>query len=449
MEIKCIGAKLLINNLPNKKKILIGTVLSFTGNPFQYRLTDSVNIAENTAVLIDGNKIKKIGSPNQLVASAPDAEVYNFQEKLLMSGFIDAHAHYPQTPIIASWGKRLIDWLNTYTFPEEEKYSNSKYAENIAELYLNFLISNGTTSVSTYCTTHPESVDAIFSTAQRRNMCVVAGKNAMDRNAPKALLDTPQSAYDESKKLIHKWHRTGRLRYAITPRFSPTSSPEQLSMLGELWAEYPDCLMQTHLSEQVDEIEWVKSLFPNSRDYLDTYEQFGLLGANAIFGHAIHLKKREIDRLKDVGAGVVHCPTSNTFIGSGLFDMEHLQKQKIPVGLATDTGGGSSFSMLRTMASCYEIAQLRNNALHPAQLLWLATMGSAKALHLEKEIGNLKVGYIADVIAIDLKSTDIITQRADLANDIWEAIFPTLMMGDDRAIAATFIAGNLVHSTKI
>jgi guanine deaminase len=449
MEIKCIGAKLLINNLTNKKKILIGTVLSFTGNPFHYRLTDSVNIAENTAVLIDGNKIKKIGSPNQLVASAPDAEVYNFQEKLLMSGFIDAHAHYPQTPIIASWGKRLIDWLNTYTFPEEEKYGNSKYAENIAELYLNFLISNGTTSVSTYCTTHPESVDAIFSAAQRRNMCVVAGKNAMDRNAPKALLDTPQSAYDESKKLIHKWHRTGRLRYAITPRFSPTSSPEQLSMLGELWAEYPDCLMQTHLSEQVDEIEWVKSLFPNSRDYLDTYEQFGLLGANAIFGHAIHLKKREIDRLKDVGAGVVHCPTSNTFIGSGLFDMEHLQKQKIPVGLATDTGGGSSFSMLRTMASCYEIAQLRNNALHPAQLLWLATMGSAKALHLEKEIGNLKVGYIADVIAIDLKSTDIITQRADLANDIWEAIFPTLMMGDDRAIAATFIAGNLVHSTKI
>ena len=449
MEIKFIGAKLLINNLPNKKKILIGTVLSFTGNPFHYRLTDSVNIAENTAVLIDGNKIKKIGSPNQLVASAPDAEVYNFQEKLLMSGFIDAHAHYPQTPIIASWGKRLIDWLNTYTFPEEEKYGNSKYAENIAELYLNFLISNGTTSVSTYCTTHPESVDAIFSTAKRRNMCVVAGKNAMDRNAPKALLDTPQSAYDESKKLIHKWHRTGRLRYAITPRFSPTSSPEQLSMLGELWAEYPDCLMQTHLSEQVDEIEWVKSLFPNSRDYLDTYEQFGLLGANAIFGHAIHLKKREIDRLKDVGAGVVHCPTSNTFIGSGLFDMEHLQKQKIPVGLATDTGGGSSFSMLRTMASCYEIAQLRNNALHPAQLLWLATMGSAKALHLEKEIGNLKVGYIADVIAIDLKSTDVITQRADLANDIWEAIFPTLMMGDDRAIAATFIAGNLVHSTKI
>jgi guanine deaminase len=439
----------LINNAANKKKILIGTVLSFNENPFHYELTDSVNIDENTAVLIAGNKIKKIGSPNKLIADTPDAEVYNFEEKLLMSGFIDAHAHYPQTPIIASWGKRLIDWLNTYTFPEEEKYGNLKYAEKVAELYLNFLISNGTTSVSTYCTTHPESVDAIFSAAQKRNMCLVAGKNAMDRNAPKALLDTPQSAYDESKKLIHKWHRTGRLRYAITPRFSPTSSPEQLSMLGKLWTEYPDCLMQTHLSEQVDEIEWVKSLFPNTRDYLDTYEQFGLLGANAIFGHAIHLKKREIDRLKDVGAGVVHCPTSNTFIGSGLFDMEHLQKQRIPIGLATDTGGGSSFSMFRTMASCYEIAQLRNNALHPAQLLWLATMGSAKTLHLEKEIGNLKVGYIADVIAIDLKSTDVITQRADLATDIWEAIFPTIMMGDDRAIAATFMAGNLVHSANM
>ena len=443
------GAQLLSKNAANKKKILIGTVLSFNKNPFHHGLKDSVSISENTAILINVNKIEKIGSPNELVAETQGAEVYDFQDNLLMSGYIDAHAHYPQTPIIASWGKRLIDWLNTYTFPEEEKYGNSKYAEQIADIYLDFLISNGTTSVSTFCTIHPESVDAIFLAAQKRNMCLIAGKNAMDRNAPKALLDTPKRAYDESKKLIHKWHRTGRLRYAITPRFSPTSSPEQLSMLGELWAEYPDCLMQTHLSEQVDEIEWVQSLFPNTKDYLDTYEQFGLLGEKAIYGHAIHLKNREIERLKDVGAGLVHCPTSNTFIGSGLFDMEYLQEQRLNIGLATDTGGGSSFSMLRTMASCYEIAQLRNNALHPAQLLWLATVGSAKTLHLDKEIGNLKPGYFADVIALDLNSTDVITQRAKSGNTIWEAIFPTLMMGDDRAIAATFIAGNLVHSIKM
>ena len=443
-----IGAVLLNNNTADNKKILIGTVLNFLENPFHYELSDSVHIAENGAILVIGSKISKIGSPDELIANNPDAEVHDFHEKLLLPGFIDAHAHYPQTPIIASWGKRLIDWLNTYTFPEEQKYGNSEYAAKIAETYLDFLISNGTTSVSTFCTTHPESADAIFLAAQKRNMCLVAGKNAMDRNAPEALLDTPQVAYDQSKNLIQRWHLNGRLRYAITPRFSPTSSPDQLSMLGELWTEYPDCLMQTHLSEQIDELEWVQSLFPSARDYLDTYEQFGLLGKNAVFGHAIHLKKREIDRLKDIGAAVVHCPTSNTFIGSGLFDMEHLQKQRITIGLATDTGGGSSFSMLRSMASCYEIAQLRKNTLHPAQLLWLATMGSAKSLHLDQEIGNLKPGYHADIIALDLHSTSIIAQRVRSADNIWAAIFPTLMMGDDRAITATFVAGNLVYSNE-
>ena len=262
----------------------------------------------------------------------------------------------------------------------------------------------------------------------------------MDRNAPEGLTDTPQSAYDDSKALLERWHGVDRLSYAITPRFSPTSTREQLAALGALYAEHPDCPMQTHLSEQTDEIAWVAELFPEARDYLDTYEATGLLGPTGLFGHAIHLTEREKDRMSEVGAALIHCPTSNTFIGSGLFDMGGLARSH-RVGLATDTGGGSSFSMLRTMAAAYEVAQLRGTALHPAQLLWLATRGSAEALRLGDRIGTLAPGIEADLISLDLGPTPVIDQRSSRAEDIWEAIFPTIMMGDDRAVAGVWIAG--------
>ena len=268
----------------------------------------------------------------------------------------------------------------------------------------------------------------------------------MDRNAPEGLCDTPQSAYDDSKALLQKYHGRDRLNYAITPRFSPTSSPEQLDALGQLWAEHPECLMQTHLSEQVDEIEWVRALFPEARDYLDTYERYGLLGARGVYGHAIHLEPREKDRLKEVGAALVHCPTSNAFIGSGLFDMGGLIAAGQCIGLATDTGGGSSFSMLRTMASAYEIGQLNGTVLHPAELMWLATAGSAKALHLDPQIGTLDPGKFADIVVLDLNATPAISQRAATADDLWSALFPTIMMGDDRAIHAVWVQGNLVKT---
>jgi guanine deaminase len=298
--------------------------------------------------------------------------------------------------------------------------------------------------MSSFCTSHPQSVTAFFEAAQARGMRVVGGKTCMDRNAPEALLDTAQTAYDQSKDLIEHWHGQDRLSYAITPRFSPTSTPEQLSALGALWSEYPDCLMQTHLSEQSDEIAWVKSLYPHARDYLDTYEAHGLLGARGLYGHAIHLEPREVARLREVGAALVHCPTSNTFIGSGLFDIGARQAERQRLGLATDTGGGSSFSMLRTMAATYEIAQLTGTALHPAQMLWLATAGSAQALHLQDRIGRIAPGMEADLVVLNLASTPAIAQRADRAKDIWEAVFPTLMMGDDRAIEAVWVAGGPV-----
>jgi len=423
--------------------ILKGQVLSFSRSPFDEGAPwDAAQVTE--AVAIRDGKVAGTGSLSDMQMLLPLAQLVDHSDKLIMAGFVDAHVHYPQTAIIASWGKRLIDWLNTYTFPEEMRFGDRAYADEVANRYLDLTAANGTTTVCSFCTIHPESVDAIFSAAQARGQRIVAGKTCMDRNAPDGLRDTAQSAYDDSDALIARWHGVDRLEYAITPRFSPTSTPEQLDAMGSLWAKHPDCLMQTHLSEQVDEIEWVKSLFPQARDYLDTYEEFGLLGARGLYGHAIHLEARERHRLRDFGAALVHCPTSNTFIGSGLFDMNGLMAEGQRIGLATDTGGGSSFSMLRTMAAAYEVGQLRGTPLHAAQLLWLATQGSAAALRLEDKIGNVAAGMEADLVVLDLASTPAIAQRSLDATDLWDAVFATIMMGDDRAVAEVWIGGKAV-----
>ncbi|WP_226622836.1 guanine deaminase [Alloyangia pacifica] len=427
--------------LPASKTLHLGQTLSFAASPFDEG-PEAARFESAGALLVEGGMIRETGSAAGLRAAHPEAEVVDHGAALIVPGFVDAHAHYPQTPMIASWGKRLIDWLNHYTFPTEARFADRAYADEIAGRYLDLLLAHGTTSVCSYCTIHPESVEALFSAAAARGMRVFAGKTCMDRDtAPEFLRDSAQSAYDDSKALLERWHGKGRAEYVITPRFSPTSTPEQLQALGALWAEHPEVLMQTHLSEQTDEIAWVKSLYPQARDYLDTYEAYGLLGERGLYGHAIHLEPREHARLKEVNAALVHCPTSNTFIGSGLFDMDGLTKAGMRVGLATDTGGGSSFSMLRTMAAAYEVAQLRHRPLHPAELLWLATQGSAIALMAEDRIGNLAPGLEADFTVLDLASTPAIAQRATSAEDIWEALFPTIMMGDDRAVSATYVAG--------
>jgi guanine deaminase len=419
--------------------ILTGQVLSYDASPFTGDPAAAASLAE--AVLIENGRVTATGSRANMRAQAPKAQIHDHTNALICAGFIDAHVHYPQTAMIASWGKRLIDWLNTYTFPEEMRFADPDYAALIANRYLDLTLSNGTTTACSFATIHPASVDAFFTAAKARGQRMIAGKTCMDRNAPEGLQDTAQSAYDDSKMLLEKWHGIDRLSYAITPRFSPTSTPGQLEALGALWAEHPDCLMQTHLSEQTDEIAWVKSLYPTARDYLDTYEMHGLLGERGLYGHAIHLEPRERDRLAEVNAALIHCPTSNTFIGSGLFDMAGLTARGHRIGLATDTGGGSSFSMLRTMAAAYEIGQLNGTPLHPSQLLYLATAGSADALHLGDKIGNIASGMEADIIVLDLASTPAIAQRHANANDLWEAVFPTIMMGDDRAIREVWIGG--------
>lgn len=421
-------------------EILLGQTLAYSENPFLAGV-ESVSHDPRGAVLLRCGKIAEVGNADDLRRAHPNVGVTDYGDALILPGFVDAHVHFPQTAIIASWGKRLIDWLNAYTFPEEMRFGDKGYARDIAARYFDLTLASGTTTVASYCTIHPESVEAFFEEARARGVAAVAGKTCMDRNAPDGLRDTVQTGYDDSKRLLEAWDGVDRLRYAITPRFSPTSTREQLEALGVLWGEHPACLMQTHLSEQIEEIAWVAELFPEARDYLDTYEAAGLLGANGLYGHAIHLTERERTRLKEVGAATIHCPTSNMFIGSGLYDLKGLASEAHRIGLASDTGGGSSFSMLRTMAAAYEVAQLSSFACHPAELLWLATAGSAEALGMGAHIGSLKPGYDADLVVLDLASTPAIAQRAARADDIWEAVFPTIMMGDDRAICDVRVMG--------
>ncbi len=424
-------------------KLIFGQTLAFAANPFEAG-PEAARHEQRGAVAIEGGRIVAVGPADDLRARYPQAPVTDHGAALISAGFVDAHVHYPQTGIIASWGKRLIDWLQSYTFPEEIRLSDPDHAATIARLYFDIALAHGTTTSVSFCTSDPVSVDAYFTEARARNLRALGGKTCMDRNAPAALCDTAQRAHDESAALIARWHGQGRLGYVITPRFAPTSTPDQLAALGALWADNPTCLMQTHLSEQTEEIAWVAELFPEARDYLDVYERFGLVGPGALMGHAIHLTDRERARLRERDVSLIHCPTSNTFIGSGLFDMQGLAGQGLRVGLATDIGGGSSFSMLRSMAAAYEVGQLRGTALHPAHLWWLATAGSARALHLEGVIGNLVPGAEADLVVIDLASTPAIAQRAARAEDFWQQLFPTIMMGDDRAVQAVYVAGQPV-----
>lgn len=428
-------------------QILRGRLLRFVGDPFRDAPDAAVRVDEDGAVAMAEGRILAVGPAEDVVARHPSAPVDRFADDFLLPGFVDAHAHYPQIGVIASYGAQLLEWLERYTFPEETKFADAAYARRAADAFLDETARNGVTTVSAYCTIHPQSVDAIFEAAAARGVRIAAGKVMMDRNAPDGLLDDAQSSYDQSKALLDRWHGRGRASYVVTPRFAPTSTPDQLAAAGALWAERPTAGMQTHISENRREIAWVAELFPDARDYLDVYERFGLVGPGANFGHAIHLTERERGALRDSGSGVSHCPTSNAFIGSGLFDLAGLRggATPIPVGLATDVGGGSSFSMLQTMRSAYEIAQLRGDALHPYRALYLATKGAAEVLRLDSEVGDLAPGFEADIVVLDLNATPLLSARVGGAETASEALFAAMILGDDRAVRRTYAAGRLIH----
>jgi guanine deaminase len=427
-----------------------GPALTYTGDSFQQGLEATMAYAPDAIVAMVDGKIAHFGPAQQVRARLPrgtKVEDYG-RDALIMAGFIDGHVHYPQTEIIGAYGTQLLDWLNKYTFVAEQRFADKHYARAAARVFLGECLRNGITTAAVYCTVHPQSVDAFFEESSKLGLRMIAGKVLMDRNAPAALSDTAQSGYDESKALIAKWHGRGRSMYAITPRFAPTSTPEQLAAAGALKREHPDCFVQSHVSENKSEVEWVKTLFPGRKDYLDVYDHYGLVGRRTIYGHGIHLSEAELARMHATGAAIAHCPTSNFFLGSGCFDLGKAVRKDRPVrvGLATDVGGGTSLSILQTLNEAYKAAQMNGYSLSAGHAFYLATRGTAHALHLEDTIGSLAPGMDADLVVLDLKSTPLIAFRMKHAADLAEALFIQMTLGDDRAVRATYVAGERLYA---
>ena len=372
-------------------------------------------------------------------------QVQHYPDQLIVPGFIDTHIHFPQTEMMGAYGEQLLEWLNTYTFPTELQFSDPEYAQTIAEFFVQELLKNGTTTALVFCTVHPESVDALFEAASTYQMRLIAGKVMMDRHAPNDLCDTPERAYSESKALIEKWHGKGRNLYAITPRFAPTSSPEQLQRAGDLKAEYPDVYVHTHLSENKNEIEWVKALFPAQKGYLDVYHHYGLTGKKSVFAHCVHLEDDEWNCMHDTDSAIAFCPTSNLFLGSGLFPLHTAWEKQVKVGLGTDIGAGTSFNQLQTIQEAYKVQQLQGNKLSAFEALYHATLGGAKALDLDQNLGNFNLGKEADFVVLDLKATALQQLRQSRAKGLEDALFALMLMGDDRNIHATYVYGQRVY----
>ncbi|MFT7111236.1 MAG: guanine deaminase, partial [Psychrobacter glaciei] len=359
--------------------------------------------------------------------------------------FIDTHIHYPQVDVIASYGEQLLDWLNNYTFPTEIKFEDPKFAEETANFFLDELIKNGTTTALVFGSKHKQSVDAFFAASAARNTRMICGKVMMNRNAPEELCDDVQSSFDDSQALIDQWHGNGRQLYAVTPRFAITSTGEQLEKAGELLKNNPSVYMQTHLSENKDEIAFTMELFPERKSYLDIYDHYGLLGPTSVFAHGVHLADEDFKRLAETQSSISFCPTSNLFLGSGLFKLETANEFNTQVSIATDVGGGTSFSMLQTLSEAYKICQLNGYSLNAKQAFYMATLGNAKTLLLDDKIGNFESGKEADFIVVDLASTALMARKQSKCKTLDEVLFSLMILGDDRAIAETYVAGEQIY----
>lgn len=432
-----------------KRRALRGRILSFTGDPVEVGEAASHRYLEDGLVLVENGRIAALGEARDLLARLPDkTPIDDHSGHLILPGFIDTHIHLPQTQVIASHGAQLLDWLQKYTFVEEQKFQDPAHAARIARFFLDELLRNGTTTAVVYGSVHPQSVDAFLTESERRGTRMIAGKVMMDRGAPAGLLDTAKGGYEDSKALIARWHGRSRHNYAISPRFAVTSSDAQLEAAGALVLEHPDCYLQTHLCENQEEIATVRRLFPWAKSYTGVYDRFGLLGPRSIFGHCIHLEEAELERLSASRSIAALCPTSNLFLGSGLFDLDALRASERPVrvGLATDIGGGTSYSMLRTAAEAYKVTQLRGRSWPALEAFYAITLGNARALGLESEIGSLEPGTEADMIVLDARSTPAMAHRMEtIRGDLAEELFLLLIMGDDRAVRATYVMGEPVQ----
>lgn len=420
-----------------------GILLDYVGDPTQN--ADAVRLEHDGLLLVSDGKILARGSYGELSMAHPDVAVVDYRGKLILPGFIDGHVHYPQTGMIAAYGEQLLAWLERYTFPAERRFRDPTYAAEVADVFVSELVRHGTTTAVVLCSVHPESVDALASVALARNQRLVLGKVWMDRNAPPDLCDTAESAYADSKRLIARWHERGRLHYAITPRFAPTSTPEQLEAAAALWREHPTTYLHTHLSENQAEIDWVLSLFPGRESYTDVYDHYGLLTAKSIFAHGVHLTQAELARLAETRSTLAFCPTANLFLGSGLFRYPEVRDAGVRMVLGTDVGAGTTFSLLRTLSEAYKVLQLQQHCFSAHDGFFLATLGGAAALGLDHLIGNFDAGKDADFVVLDFQSTRTLRLRLAESTDFDERLFALMMLGDDRAIHATYVAGSLAY----
>jgi guanine deaminase len=423
-------------------------MLRFFSDPGVHDDPGSFEFTEDGLLLVENGRVAAAGPARELLPSLPaNIPVVEHGNNILMPGFVDTHIHYPQTDVIGSGGRQLLDWLEDYTFPAERRFSDAVHAQEVAEFFLDELVRNGTTTALAFCTVHPASVEAFFQAAARRRMRMIAGKVLMDRNCPTYLRDSPSTGERDSRELLEKWHGRERLQYAITPRFAATSSEAQLESAGRLAQEFPDTLIQSHAAENRDEVAWVKQLFPQARSYLDVYDRYGLLRERAIYAHCIHIDRTDRERMAQTGAAAAFCPTSNLYLGSGLFDIAAADAAGMRFSIATDVGGGTSFSMLRTLGEAYKVAQLSGQHLSPLRAFYLATLGGARNLGLDDRIGCLAAGSEADFIVLDLRATALIARRTAQSLTLAEKLLVLMTLGDDRAIAGTYILGRRAHPT--
>jgi guanine deaminase len=426
-----------------------GAILHFISDPGPRDDPGSFEFIEDGLLLIDNGEVAAVGPARELLPRLPAGlSVVEHGDNILLPGFVDAHIHYPQTDVIGSGGRQLLDWLEHSTFPAEGRFSDADHAREVAEFFLDELARNGTTTALVFCTVHQASAEALFQAAAARRMRMIAGKVLMDRNSPEYLRDSPSVGERESRELLEKWHGRERLSYAITPRFAATSSEAQLESAGRLAQQFPDAFIQSHVAENRDEVAWVKQLFPDARSYLDVYDRYGLLRDRALYAHCIHLDRTDRSRMAQSGAAAAFCPSSNLYLGSGLFDIAAADDVGMRFSIATDVGAGTSFSLLRTLGDAYKVAQLSGQHLSPLRAFYLATLGGARGLGLDHRIGRFAVGAEADFIVLDLRATPLIARRTAQSSTLNEKLLLLMTLGDDRAIAHTYILGRQVHAAQ-
>lgn len=416
-------------------------LLWFFDEPKSAEDSDAFTYLEDGALVVQNGMIDWVGDWNALPDAYQEYEYVDHRPHLITAGFIDPHLHFPQSQVVASYAGSLLEWLNNYTFIEEQRYGDDGFASRMADRFLDQLLAHGTTTAVAFASVHKASASALLEASEARNMRMVTGKVMMDRNAPDALLDTAQTGFDDTKALIDEWHGKGRVEVAITPRFALTSTEAQMEAAGALMREHPSCLMQTHLSENHAEIEAVETLFPNAKDYTDVYAHYGLLSHKSLMGHAIHLSQRERAALAESGAVSVFCPTSNLFLGSGFFDLAATKQAGQRYAIASDIGGGTSWSMLRTLDEGYKIHNSNGLRYHPLRSFYQATLGNALAIGMADKIGSLEAGKEADFVVLNCKATSAMALRAERTETLSEELFLLQTMGDDRAVDATYVAG--------